>query len=836
MNPFKKPIFSFLLIWILASGLGIYLRLYTLQNNINHNTEEKATILVLNNLRRAINQGIEKTNPSLSDAQKQKLTKNQFDQTLRNQSLKVKESIQQAARQLDEKAPHTKKHFYLLASDSYYYYNLTENILNTGSISDKIQGSKYFNALMNAPNGYWEPLKLYPYVGYSIYKTLTLFVPDISLMEAVSYTPLFFTVLILFVFLLGCLILGYSVEISFIGAVYLLCIPIFLRRSMFGWYDDDPPNIFFLFTILTVFFYGLKHYLNRRVARICAVICSVLFMLYALFWQGWVFLASIIATSAVLIVLYNHFIRQKKKDTPQLMTYSLLTMLGIFLGIALIFGPKEFFALFHEGWVALQDFLNPHLSSWPDLYIAVGELLSPTPEKWLEMMGGLFFVGTGVLGLLTGGIQLFRKPNHQTNFAIIVLILFALISSKLSLGAQRFETLCLIPFAFAFPMGLQFLWDIIQQLIKKHIPLIKESPFGQFLLLIILTSILTILPFQAARRITPDILNKIFNTTWDNVLIKIKNETPTDSIINTWWPPGHFIKAIAQRRVTFDGATINKPQSYWLANAFLTTDERMSAGILRMLNNSGNAATDYLVQQKLPLAQAIDLLKKIAPLNITDAKKVLSSTLNPTQIDHLLALTHANPPPSYLLIYQDMAENSLQFSFVGNWDFKKVTQINSDPILKNRVPARNSKAYVPFLWKLAGGPPRYSPELMPVLEKDGHIIFENNIQVNFNNLTCSINSPKFGKGIPESIFYKGQQGFTEQKLANANLPYCVMILKNGPTTKCMLAESDLAKSMLLRLFYYEGQGLNIFEPFADERDTTQRTKILVYKLNWDHFQ
>lgn len=200
MSPFKKTILSFLFIWILASGLGIYLRLYTLRNNVSHDIEEKATILVLNNLQRVIKQGIEQANPALSDAQKQKLAKNQFDQTLRNQSLKVKESIQQTARQLDQATPSTKKQFYLLASDSYYYYNLTENIVNTGRISEKFQGSKYFNALMNAPSGYWEPLKLFPYIGYGIYKTMAFFVPDISLMEAVSYTPLIFTVLILFVF------------------------------------------------------------------------------------------------------------------------------------------------------------------------------------------------------------------------------------------------------------------------------------------------------------------------------------------------------------------------------------------------------------------------------------------------------------------------------------------------------------------------------------------------------------------------------------------------------------------------------------------------------------
>ena len=39
-------------------------------------------------------------------------------------------------------------------------------------------------------------------------------------------------------------------------------------------------------------------------------------------------------------------------------------------------------------------------------------------------------------------------------------------------------------------------------------------------------------------------------------------DNPENSIITTWWPPGHFIKSMAQRRVTFDGATINFPQAY----------------------------------------------------------------------------------------------------------------------------------------------------------------------------------------------------------------------------------------------------------------------------------
>ena len=77
--------------------------------------------------------------------------------------------------------------------------------------------------------------------------------------------------------------------------------------------------------------------------------------------------------------------------------------------------------------------------------------------------------------------------------------------------------------------------------------------------LLILSSIC--LPIRNLHQNIEGLLNPIYNDTWNKVFEKIKNETPENSVINTWWSPGHFIKAMSNRRVTFDGATINFPQS-----------------------------------------------------------------------------------------------------------------------------------------------------------------------------------------------------------------------------------------------------------------------------------
>ena len=142
--------------------------------------------------------------------------------------------------------------------------------------------------------------------------------------------------------------------------------------------------------------------------------------------------------------------------------------------------------------------------------------------------------------------------------------------------------------------------------------------------------------FDADRDIRT-VLTPIFNSTWDEALTKIKTDTPTDSIVNTWWAPGHFVKAIAHRGVPFDGASLNQSAvGYWMANMYLAQDENQARGILRMLNSSGNKATDYLVKCGLKLSDATTLLLAIASEDKTQAAATLKGIISDDQIQTLL--------------------------------------------------------------------------------------------------------------------------------------------------------------------------------------------------------
>ena len=158
MNPRHKKILLFIFIWALASGLGLYLRLYTLRNNVPHEIAEKATIRVIKNLRLTINQQVEKANPALSPVEKQRIAKQQFDQILRDEKQNVRDAIAQASLQLTKNIPHEQNPVYLLASDSYYYYNLTQNIVDTGkTILPYIERGMFCVSLFYNPKSICEP-------------------------------------------------------------------------------------------------------------------------------------------------------------------------------------------------------------------------------------------------------------------------------------------------------------------------------------------------------------------------------------------------------------------------------------------------------------------------------------------------------------------------------------------------------------------------------------------------------------------------------------------------------------------------------------------------------
>ncbi len=834
-HPKIRKTVLFIAILAIAATIGIYLRLYTLFHHIPFESSERATLYVLSNLRKSITDSINAQHPGLTADQKNKLIKQRMDIILKTEGENIQRAIQKVSAEVGGDRSLLTKGPYLLASDGYYYYNLTENIIETGRISESIKGSKYFNPMMLSPFGYWEPLNLHPYVGALAYKIVQLFSPNIDLMFGVSFTPLFMTFLILIAFIY----LGYMLNCRplaiLVASVLLACATIFLKRSMFAWYDADAYNIFFPLLILIFVLHGLNHRQKIRTRILFALLTAATFTLYALFWHGWMFLLITIIIGGLASVLYCRFILKQKAESKWLIQFFAALLGGALVGITFIFGLNDFFILFAEGWKALTEFTLPKLSPWPNLYIGVGELEKPSLPYLIDLIGGYFYFGVAVFGLIARGTQVFRKGNKESLLQFLVLSVLFLSTLFLGSSALRFALLAVMPTGIFCLIGLNILFNQLQHLIQKLFP---SGKIGQVLalalLVLISASVITVASRQAYRK-TPALLNKIFNSAWEKALIKIKQETPKESVINTWWPPGHFIKAVADRRVIFDGASINKPQGYWLANLFISDNEKQAAGILRMLNNSGNLAAEYLQENGFKLSDAVKVLKEIVDINAEKAAAILSPFLPRNKIERLLELTHAAPPPVYVLLYNDMIEKSIEYKFVGGWDFEKAEEVINNKEIMERLPPKNSPAFIQLLWKIAGGPYRFSGILGQLTLSGDTATFEHHVAVNLATKDVFVASPTYGKGVPQSIFYVENGNMVEKKLNNATLGYSVILTQLDGVYECVLLDSALAKSLLMRLYFLEGADLRYFRPFTQEMDLTRRTRIYVYEVDWPRF-
>ncbi|MDP8266765.1 MAG: STT3 domain-containing protein [Candidatus Aceula meridiana] len=783
----------------------------------------------------------EKNFPNLSDKEKANIANKRYTQILSDKK-KIRQKLKSLSQEIYKdnyrrasllgKRPET----YLIASDPYYFYGLTKDIAKGHPIMTKRKGAKYFNHQMLAPVGYWEAISLHPFVGFATYKIIHAFYPQASLMFGVSFTPIFLIVFSSIFFLLICRILKVNAWASGMGLLFFLLARILLRRTFFGWYDSDPYNVLFPLMIIYLFLKELSFRKNLKKTVILALLCAGAVVLYAFFWQGWVYLFSLLLLSGAAIVLCNHFLFKEKTETKNIIISLSVIAVGIFLGIVSFFGFSQFFFLFEEGATVLKNFFVAKTSPWPDVYVSVGELHEASFKKFLELIGGLPFLLISLLGLGYAAKKSFKKLEEENLFKFITLLAFFASSLLMALQAQRFTLLFLVPLGLFSALGFQLLYQLSQKLIA----LLKTTNSVKKILwpasLVLLTIILVISPLANANDLALR-FRPIFDEVWDAALTKIKNETPQDSIVNTWWPPGHFIKAMAERRVTSDGGTINVPQAYWMAQILLESNEKNALGMLRMLNTSANEAAKYLENLGFKTSEAVKMLKTITPLSRQQAKDVLKNNLSEIQTNKLISLTHGNPPASYLFIYNDLIEQNIAISLVGNWDIAQMEKINQNPDLLKKMKKMDTKDYVHFLWDLQGGMPRIGDTLTETSRKDDLIIFQNGVQANLKDETCRISSKTFGQGIPRSIIFVKDERIKEKKFASASLNYSALIFQEESTGRyqCILMDENLARSLLMKLYYLGGKGLKYLEPFVSEQGLTGRTTIYAYRVNWEEF-
>jgi asparagine N-glycosylation enzyme membrane subunit Stt3 len=826
----KKESFFIFMPWLICGiitlAVGIYFRLYPLTHNVASDEYEQATMLVLTKVRATITEQVNARFPHMSAEEKQRLIQTQFNALVRKDNARLRQAFNQVGQQFIKETGE-KKH-YLQESDSYYFLDLTQNILDRGDVSTKVEGSQYFNDKMLAPVGYWEPQTWHPYIGAWVYKASKAFNPGIDLMTGLGFTPLALFPLVLAAFLMACRGLGCGWPSAFTASMFFILAPIYLQRSTYGWYDNDTYSVLFPVLNLGLLFFALRSVDDLKKMIFWGVLAGLSFGLYARFWTGWGFSWGISLTALGCIAVRAFILKETGRRNLALLLATIAGTTLFFLVVSI--GIKQFLELFPFAYGELKKFTMSEFKGWPDLFIVVGELHAATLSEAVKLSGGPI-VSLGALATFIAVTRRSIQKRQSPPDHIILLVLFTAITLLLGLSAERFTILLITPLCLVFAYGLEMLWQAragIGVKIKVSSRVIQTAILAGFM-------IMALFPVAASQKEISGMLHPIFNSAWDRALSQLREKSPADSVINTWWSPGHFVKAIAKRRVTFDGASIKGEQAYWLTHVYLSQNENEALGILRMLNTSSNQAAEFLQKHGWPLSRATAMLTDITVLSRKEASARLSKVLSSEEIKGLLELTHGTPPPSYMLIYNEIVEGNVLLGYVGKWDFARIEALNRNPGELRKVPRKSSRDYIDFLWSLVGGPLRQSETLNPLGKKDGKILFDQGVIIDTADMSATINSSKFGHGVPLSLVYldEATNRVVEKKSDKGNLSYSLVFFKdNNNTPRCVLMDRLLANALIMKLYYFDGKGLDHFKLFAKEQDITGRTKIFVYQVDW----
>ncbi len=839
------PLLKWLVVFLAIVFMAIYFRTYVLHGGLSLSFRSPKSIardVVDQAMMAQVQKALAKNLPQVPGPERDQLVSLRVEFLKKEEPTQYLQAVQNVAAGI-ERTRHGKQP-YLLEADPYHYLYQTERLLSTGRIADIKKNGQYFQPLMRAPHGHWETCSLHPYVGLFCYRLMRALDPRISLIDATAYVPLVLALSILLIFGWLGLVLGFPWAANAVGMIVLILSPIFIQRSALGWYDTDPYNYIFPLLILGTLFGGLQQPKKHEVGG--AVAAAFLTGLYALFWSGWPFILVLIP-SCLLTSLFLLGVLRRSKSLP--MIGQGLRFLGIYIIFAAVFlafflTPKGLVSSIQMGWMALNKFALAGFDIWPNIFLTVGEANGIGLKKLIFLSGNYVTFGLMLTGIFLEGWRAFKRRDLYELFRYIFLVVFSIPILFMSLKTERFSLLFVLPLSIFSGFAVKRILEIWETKVGRwKLPeLLKKTVFTRsfmtFLIFLVLLPMILLSAHVVATGIKP-----IMDDTWHEALIELRDKTPSNAIIDSWWPPGYFVKGVAQRAVIADGGTQHYHETYWIAKALITEDEREAAGIFRMLNLSGNDTLDFLQGNGMEIPDGVDLISKIVRLGREEAFLQLPASMDQDQKNELLDRTHGRGqlPPSYVLLYNDLVEQNLALSVMARWDFRKAQGIHQKGQQSSKgifgiLGDDAGTSYVHELLRITGELLKYANVSPQVNRQENLLIFKNGIRVDLGSKDAFIGISHQGLiGHPASFFYVDQGKLVEKNYSRSVSDVSVLLIEDAGVFYCVVADARLIRSVLFRLYYLKGQGMTFFKPFLEKGSLSGGTVIRVFEVDREKF-
>ncbi len=617
---------------------------------------------------------------------------------------------------------------YFTEIDSYYNYRLTENYLNGGHLGDTYVDGQDWDSLSTSPDGReadYEPL-LIVFTAW-IYNFLNSFT-SVSLTELAFWLgPVVSSLAVIPAYYLVRRSTG-SDWGAIVAGVIAGAAPAYFSHTYGGFFDTDMFNV--LLPLLIVVFLTESVYTNRMSLKIVfSVIAAGFLGLSSIAWSGYFYMIAL-AYGALILYIPASYIMDRhdgvdlSNKREWLLNNKALVPMIVFIvlsAILLVYLDPDLLETVGDSLGVASSLQSATVgTAYPNVYVSVGEMQVPAVIDVANQSGGLFTLLFAIFGVflyfyifrkkpksaeeeeieevkeeeatkkrvgskrytpktkkaeelekethehrfIPGKFEITDVQKHNYLFLSIVLFLWIVgLAFMLTQGTRFIEQ-------FSVPVAL--LAGIFVAITVQYIDLKIEQKTYVGVIAVILIILAVASPLYADQQAASQSVGST-NDDMYNTLIWINQNTPENSVLASWWDFGHLFTQVAHRQVVFDGGSQNNMRAYWIGNSLQTDNEDLSAGILRMLANSGENASDTLDLYTNNTGTSVKILNEILPMDREAASSSLTGTygLDQQQANSVLDLTHpSQTKPVYLILSSDMLSKASWWSYFGTWNFE----------------------------------------------------------------------------------------------------------------------------------------------------------------------
>lgn len=855
MNPKvrgNKRLSLYLLVFISLSA-NAYFRM---NNLFLPSVENKARIEVLGEIKKELSSSVSELSSGLGNEDREKFLGALLQEKIRQEKRQINARVIARAKEIKEYFLDERGRVYLQEIDPYRWFRRINNFLNTGIFGTRRINGMEYDDLMFAPVGFRvEPIKLHFYIGATFYKILHLFNKRLALTDALSLHPVVFSSFLVIVIFLISSLLGISPLGAYLASIFIGLSPVVLFRSSFGWFDTDIYNMFMPLAVTSVLAYSFK--VRRDKSLIFLLLAGLLMGIYSAIWAAWWLLFYVLLSGLAVykleIILWDeqHKLMDKIKDS---FISLFMFIFFAYAAVWLISGPEVLKGSFTEPFhhIATRAGLAAG-SFWPSMAPYILELQPSDSKFFFFGVGGPLIVYGGLMGFLIFIYRQRTKGYGEKRFLFHAMFAWLLVTLLLTWSSRRFSIFLTVPLVIFLGMSidavrdfLASLYDRIRALKKIRKRIYNLSLAGVFFL------VSAIPLYKASGLSTPPFMND----SWMSLMTKIKSETPSDSIINSWWDCGDFVMSIANRATLHDAAWQHTPVSYWFAKALMSKEEDESLGILRMLNSGSSRGFDELCgalgNDKFFTAQ---LVKELVLLSESEGRHLLSSHIGDNgKVEKISRLIYGPPKTAYVLLYNHLVDFVEGLSSIGNWDFRRLdlwqafTRMNRQDFLryaeeKHGFPPDKAETVYRTLrltdkknissWISKEGYRFLAPYVELPLPPEGEklLLFDNGLAVDRENLRAFFS---LGAGwiIPGKVIFINEGEIRESINEEGNKDFAVLLSRKNDIYKATLFTAPLAETLFFKLYFLNGKGLKHFKLFHKE-SKKGFTHIYLYKINWE---